>query len=281
MDTEVTISERRIDWLTCTARTGDRADTLETLGLAILDSAREFGDKIGPMGFQGYGGLASRHTFVGRRGDGVCVRLGGESASDYYVDVLSESDHCSRVDLCVTAYDATANITPADDIWRVAELDDPDSPSLPTVTRTQKRWGGYTTYVGSRASPIMARVYDKHAQSKGEYLNGSWRWELELKGHAAEQEAAYLMGDPKRESRAPAVIAEQFERWGLLVPWDASTDIELWRTPPRNSDLDQTARHLGRQYSKTAKRYVARYGIREFLALFSLDDDSLNGVNAK
>lgn len=270
MDAEVTISERRVDWVTVTARAGDRADRLEELGLTLLDSARSFGDNCEPMGFQGYSGQHAGSLFCGRRGDGVCLRVGGERASEYYVDILAEADHCSRVDLAVTAYDATASIAPADDIWRISESDDPTSPILPTVSRTQRRWGGYTTYIGSRTSAVMARVYDKHAESKGEYANGSWRWELELKGHASEQEAAHLMADPERESRAGAVIAAQFRRWGLLVPWNPGDNPELWRTPPRVSDLDRTARALSHQYTKTAKRYVERYGVPGFLNLFGL-----------
>lgn len=281
MESGVVISERGVDWITATARVGSSADRLEALGLALLDNARRDGDKCGTMGFQGYSGQSSRHIFCGRRSDGVCVRAGSNWASEHYVDILAEADNCSRVDLAVTAFDPTASIQPADDYWNIADADDPESPILPSVSRTQKRWGGYTTYIGSRSSELMARVYDKHAQSKGEYGKGSWRWELEIKGEYAKQEASHLLADPTRESRIPAIIAEQFQRWNLLVPWDPGGNPQLWRTPPRVSDLDRSARWLSHQYRKTAQWYVERYGLRAFLRLFNLDEQTMNGDNAK
>lgn len=266
----VVISERRLDWITAFARNGANADRLEDRALRWLGDAIGAGDKTGILGFQGFHGEGTAHIFAGRRSDGVLVRLGGEDASLHYRDVLADANHVSRIDLCVTVFDPTASINPAHDVWELGQAEDPDDAKMPTVTRTEERWGGYTTYLGRRASAVMARIYNKHKESKGAYANGSWRFELELKRHASEQEAIQLAGNPEREDDTPAILSEQFRRWGVLVPWSAMSSVELWRTPPRNRDLDQTARRLGAQYRKVAQRYVDRYGVDRFLELFGL-----------
>lgn len=272
----VTISERRVDWLTCFARTGESADALEEYTLSAMAAEIDAGNREGVFGFQGFVGQSAGHIQCGRRADGVLTRIGGGSASNHVHNVLPLATHVSRLDICTTIYDPSDTVRWADLIWQTKEAQGPGNTRGPKCTRTEEMWGGYTTYIGRRSSAVMARVYDKHAESKGDYAKGSWRFELELKKHASEQEASRLLADPHREDESPRIIAEQFKRWGLLVPWDTGSDIELWRTPARVSDLDKTARQLGNQYGKTAKRYVARYGLARFLALFGLDEQTMN-----
>lgn len=277
MSTEVIISERRIDWVTGFSRTGDRAARLAEVGQDILSREIGAGDKCTSFGFEGFYGQRTKHAFVGERHDGVLVRLGSETASDYIANVLPLFDHVSRIDYAVTVYDESASISPADDIWRKAVDEDEDAALMPTVTRTQKRWGGYTTYIGDRSSAVMARVYDKHMESKGEYHNGSWRFELELKRHASEQEFARLNGNPEREERAPDLIATQFSAWGLLVPWRVGSPTELWHTPPRQRDIERSRRWLKDQVGKSARWVASHDGVDGVLKLLALDEDSMNG----
>jgi hypothetical protein len=69
----------------------------------------------------------------------------------------------------------------------------------------------------------MIRVYDKHAESKDRYPRGAWRWEVEMKRHASEgQQRRWI--DKYQDGGYPlSVLAAEFKRIGLAVPWRVST----------------------------------------------------------
>jgi len=61
-----------------------------------------------------------------------------------------------------------------------------------TVVRQHGGAGGCTTYIGARTSPVMLRIYDKSAESKGK--QPASRIELEIKHEAAHEVTSILAG---------------------------------------------------------------------------------------
>jgi len=254
------IIEQRLDWLTCTARAGARAEELVAFGLVALEADAGQGDQVKPFAFQGYQGQGHKHLSVGDRSDGAIIVCRGAEADTLAPYLANLADHWSRVDVCVTAIADDPTYNPAQEYWELGQRDDPNDPALPKISQARTRWGGTTTYVGSRVSPVFARTYDKAAESKGRYPAASWRWELELKQFASETEQTRWQLDPNRSAMSRPLVAEQFRKWGLGVPFDSGDRCELWRSPKRERSVDSKERWLRDQVRGSAQLVAKIYG---------------------
>ena len=266
-----TIIEQRLDWLTCTARAGVRAEELVAFGLVALEADSGHGDKVEPFAFQGYQGQGHQHLSVGERSDGAIIVCRGAEADTLAPYLANLADHWSRVDVCVTAIADDPSYNPAQEYWELAQADDPTDPTLPKVSQARTRWGGTTTYVGSRASAVFARTYDKTQESRGRYPAASWRWELELKQFASETEQTRWQLDPGRSAMSRPLVAEQFRKWGLPVPFDSSDRCELWRSPKRERTVDSKERWLREQVRGSAQLVAKIYGRERVMSALGLD----------
>lgn len=277
--TRIRLVEARYDWITATAHAGPRGDNLEEFAREAIAAERVGGDALKSASVQGYSGEGTKHLFCGQRGDGVYVRASGSTADDLAPWLAKLADHWSRVDLCVTGQSAEPGYDPASEYWDLGQADDREHPRLPTISQARKRWGGITTYVGARSSAVHARTYDKHAESKGHYEPGTWRWELELKQFASEEEQSRALEQPRRFDDFRDVVAHQFTRWGLPIPFNEGAIVELWRAPKRQTDVDLKERWLRSYVAKSAQLVERVYGRDRVLAALGLEnDDSVTGA---
>lgn len=276
MDTDgkgLRIIEARYDWITATAKVGHRGDLLLDFATQAIHSSVQSGDVVRAGSVQGYSGEGTKHLWAGTRHDGTYIRASGHVAADLAPFFANLADHWSRADLCVTGVSSEPGYDPASLYWDLGQADDPEHPRLPTISQARKRWGGITTYVGGRASAVHARTYDKHAESNGIYEPGTWRWEIELKQFASEQEQARVQEGPIREEQIADVVHRQFTRWGLPVPWSSITQAELWRAPPRQHDADIKEKWL-RSFVRNSAQLVAKtYGRDRVLSALGLEND--------
>lgn len=261
------IDEQRIDWVTCYARNGPRADLLEAYASRSIELEQEAGDRLKRSAAYGFHGHGTRHCRVGRGAYGVLVRAGGQLANELYPHLAILSDHVSRVDYCVTATARSRRANPVRALARAKAHDDKEHPSLPSITVLDEIWGGKTCYIGDRESAVFARVYDKHKESNGEYPEGSWRWELELKRYASEFEHRESKQLQRTGEEIRGIVNGQFAAWGLCVPWNFSDSPERWRAPARLRDVDRTAQWLLHQVAPGAQRVAGRYGRDYVMAL--------------
>jgi len=122
-----------------------------------------------------------------------------------------------------------------------------------TIIKSDGGTGGCTTYVGSRHSPKLMRIYDKAKESKGKLLSS--RIEFELKHEAAQRVSelfkpldAYLL-----PSRLFTALLHEF--------WDEPTfpEIEaIWWGDVQTVDVHRKAR------MSTTKEWLARQVIPSF-----------------
>ena len=269
------VIEARPDYLTCSARDGDRADALERMAYDAIGRAEEAGDRVKPRGLEGYKGQGTDHIWSLRGPTGVVTVWKGVEADNNATTLAGLADHWSRFDLCVSGRPDTSDANPADEYYAIGLADDVDSPRLPTITQTRRRWGGTTTYIGSRASAIFARCYDKHAQNPRDYPEPTWRWELELKAFAAEAEHARYLDHPKRFDEVIQCVGRQFSSWSLPIPWEVDDDSRQWPQPPRRRTVDQKAEWLAKYVRQSAALVARHYGRGYVLRLLELDDDSM------
>lgn len=267
----VEIDESRVDWITCYARNGPKADLLEGYAQHVIDGDCQRGDAAKGSNFYGFSGKGTRHFKVGRGSYGVLVRAGGLDASDHFAHLSILADHVSRVDYCVTGRSTNAKFDPVAAIVERKRHDDPERPRMPPTMLHKEIWEGSTAELARRESAIFGRVYDKHKESGGEYPPGTWRWEVELKRYASEQEHERWHGRTPDGQSVLELVSTQFQRWGIRVPWDSRGDAPQWHAPPRKRDVDAAADWLQRQVGPSARWVAEIYGVDRLHELLGIE----------
>jgi hypothetical protein len=232
-----TLKEAHVDWLTATAGTGPQATALLDFGGTLLSYEREKGNYGRPSNFEGYHGTVTANLFVGWRLDGACIRLGGPMARDWWRDVARQSSNVTRIDLACTALRSPPDPDVAIQYWNGLPTQRVGAGRPTDYTCIQARLGGQTLYCGSRSSERFGRIYDKFRESKGEYKDGSWRFEVEYKRQAAKEVATYLLGHADIDARIAGIVERRYLAWGIVTPWSA---VEYsWREtyqPPKTDN---------------------------------------------
>jgi len=223
------ISEARCDWITCTAKHDERGVELLHFAIGWLEGEAKLGYKQTPYHLHGYQGFQTKHIRYGWGEHGALVVLSGDAAAEYCYSVAVLADHWSRVDYCVTVRDEAGEINPVQHYRDEVKRHATKPKGWPEMGRYEEMWGGDTFYIGRRISPYYLRVYNKTAESDGDYPPGSWRWEVEMKRHASEAAQARARQSGINASYIGAFLANELNRLGLTVPW--SPEISVKRDP--------------------------------------------------
>lgn len=221
------VLEARPDWLTGTARPGQRALFLRSCGDQWVTQRAAEGYVEKPFSWQGYSGRTVDGISSGGRDDGHLIRLSGECAARHFQVAHGLIDNISRLDLQVTLLDQNAERDWAKEVIETANRDKRCQAGMTGTTYLKSYPKGSTGYIGHRASQRYYRVYDKNAESRGCYPPGTWRWEIEWKQDRAIRVAEVL----KRERYSPeavrGILESSFFDYGVVIPAEV---IELdWR----------------------------------------------------
>jgi hypothetical protein len=277
MDGNWQIIEARVDWITATARTGERATELLDHGASILYEERTSGNYGRPSNFEGYHGTATAHSFVGFRTDSAIVRLGGELARDKWRVVHGSSQNVSRLDIAVTVQDSETRTDLAVAYW------DGIRERLPAVGRptevrlVQALRGGSTLYLGERSSDRFGRIYNKTAQTRGGYPEGCWRFELEYKKAVAAHVADTLAEAHGEPSGITQMVYDRYLAWGIECPWQREqSDITdtVHRDP---TDNETRFRWLSDQVRASIERLSTSYTADELRIALGLQHSEAAG----
>lgn len=216
-----------VDWITTTWRAGaidlDAAltDSMYSWACRYLRGGRAANPLL-TWAWQGYIGWQAGTLCWGERVDGFIVRVSGDLAAAYWQDERPIGHNISRIDLCV-------------DVWHETGLDDiialhkdtaleerARRPGRPyKVAHVNSFGNGDTLYLGSRASEIYVRIYNKERESDGEerYI-GCVRYEVEFKDSTA-NETVHGGGVRLRGARGIAkAVASVLLGRGVVLPGD-------------------------------------------------------------
>lgn len=139
------------------------------------------------------------------------------------------------------------------------------------VTLIDGSGAGDTLYVGSRKSSVFLRVYDKGAQSGAESgYGGSWRYEAETKGCAAEDAWTRIVNARSPEGEIFAIVSAEMERKCVPFPCRLFCGDLLRATGDRGSDDVRRLAWLVKQVKPTVKRLVGVFGREVVLAALGL-----------
>lgn len=256
-----------IDWLTLVTPASDALDTdaLERMHHAVTRDVYQgqSGIETKPWSFKGYAGWARGGFRWGYRRDGTIAQ-----ASSATADVIARAHHwygwhATRVDLQATVHEYAS---PGERIeaarHQALATRSAASGGRPSKVRHISGHGdGDSLYIGSRASQVMVRIYDKGAESPAEVAyRGCVRYEIEVKGLAAQALWGRLIDERDTRAALLKTIAARLAHHGITSPLDKHTDL---RYNPvgltATSDLDTQLAWLERSVAPVVKK-LARLG---------------------
>lgn len=215
---EYIVLECNVDWITATAGNGVRGNALHFQMMNNLEERGTEGYQIKPWYWNGYAGEVVDGCSVGKRADGTIVRLSGPMATRYWLSMMALADNVSRFDIQTTILDRKGEEDYAYHAFRKAGEAELVQSGLTHTKYTQSTPDGSTCNIGSRSSDRYFRVYDKTAETDGEYPNRSWRYEIEYKSRRAHHVASDLA---RARNLAPTIydrLAHAFATYGVGIP---------------------------------------------------------------
>lgn len=212
-----------IDWLSCSVPRGDTQSDLWLKATALIEEAREAGNRVKPWKLKSLQGVICDGTVRAFSPTHVFAQVTSERARAHAANLISSATHVSRIDLQVTAEGRPgANRSVARRAYRAVA---PHRRGGRPISRTLLLGtnGAATCYLGSRSSDIFGRVYDKGVESGWAEPGTIWRWELELKRDVANLNARELLQVEDLEEAVAGMVSAQLAQWNVSVPYKATS----------------------------------------------------------
>jgi hypothetical protein len=254
--------ESRYDWITATAKKEGLGGDLFEFGMNQMEAAANAGAKQRAWYWQGYTGFHSGNWSVGWGREGAIVVATQEGSEIGHRTLANLADHWSRCDMCVTGVDPTLEYSPVGDYWNLVKPGTTRRANAPIATVILNSKRGETFYLGRRSAAYYLRVYNKYIESDGEYPEGAWRFELEMKRHASEAEQLRVKDLPLGARKPTDVVATELFRQGLPVPWANDAPVDRAKTPPRRKELERALTWLQDQVAPTVEYVIQTAGAR-------------------
>lgn len=199
------IIETGVDYLTVTARTGAHREALHALGRHLCSEEENAGAEVRLWRFSGYRGFSSESVSWGLRREDSILRLSSNVASEFWTMAFQNSDNVSRIDVQVTVRTARP-VTKVLQSMRRSTHRGKKGVGRPRQYHYHiERSGPTAITVGSRASDVYLRAYNKEIESGLEHYSGCLRFEAELKRRQAKHIATQI-----HESSHPQIWIQQY-----------------------------------------------------------------------
>lgn len=218
---------------------------------------------------------------------GICLNMSGQGcrAFEEYSDIgwfdllqriFQANGKFTRLDI---AYDDHTGVL---DLNRI-RYDVEDRNYVSKSTKSEIIWSddqntdirGLTINIGSKASPVLIRIYDKAAERK---FDNSVHWvrvELQLR-HKRSQEAAKLLFSKQSIGIVSSGILRNYltfrvpsgdsnkSRWPIAYYWQQLLSnmekLSIWQAPGEPYNFEKTESHFFRQYGQMIQAYNAIHG---------------------
>jgi len=234
--------ESRVDWLTVTAHTEGNRERLYGLGESLnyqlcsgVLGGREWA-------WRGYVGKHVTTLTYGRRDDSDILQLSQLLADDMFNTAWAYADNCTRVDLAVTLkFEEEVDPLVRQHYAEANRFRRESRPEL-GIKLIEGNEKAQTLYVGSRASDLFCRVYDKGAEAGNDSYQHCLRYELEVKGDPARRCAAYLAAAADRSAACASAVYQHVTRRGIQPHFSAAhSDMRINYIRPSTDDASRMA----------------------------------------
>lgn len=289
-----------IDWITCTLVESnlEKSDTFKSWRRLFDAIARETNAKLVPAGWQGYKGIGMEGALLGTREDGACFRMTGAMAAKNWNRI--RGGKATRLDLQVTVIGLTEvggkfnvqKLPPH--LWHGdqaenANRDLPDDRKR-LISYNHNNKGGATLYIGSRQSSSFARIYDKSAESPGEWGGyNAWRYEVQFGKRLAQEIRETLMEQSSGglERSIIAAVWDWMRARGVFVPWSRGDGPALkMKEELEPKTTDRQLAWLHKQVAPTIRKLqeeglegdaiIALFGLERGLSIIAAMESGFN-----
>lgn len=268
------IVEMGIDYVTITEKDKDKWNALvalcETMVFPQLESIGHTWDSTRALG---YTGARLGTLFLGSRADSSMLRVSGADADWILIRLMNAFDwlHVTRLDVQATiAFEGDRMLYAEEQKANVLHHQEQESRrSHPKVTLISSTGNGDTLQVGSRASEIFVRLYDKWREQKLEYLPYTWRYEIELKKDSAQQALQALRNSQDRLATARDMLVGTLEHRGFQEPVLRSTGALVLSSHRAKTDSEKSLRWLREHVAPTVRKLLDRGHRETLLDIFS------------
>lgn len=247
-----------VDWITATATAQPAKDLLAAAGRAQIEREEGKGNCRRFSRFRNCVGYTAGQASVWASPDLVVAQLTGSGAYLHWPSLLVTGSNCSRLDLQVTVGAVPADHNLVREAWQILEATGGSQSPVRHRSLYTTRPAGDTLYLGSRQSHTLLRLYDKHAESKGTYPPGTWRYEVQARSRVAGRLAAdlRLAGEPERA--VVGHVYNRFARCGVRPAFSRSGADLCGQVPRVRTDAERTRRWLRLQVEPALRRLLLR-----------------------
>lgn len=273
--------EAGIDWMTGTSADDQGQELIKQLWNNMLDELRIGQAFRRKANWLGYAGWRVEHSFYGEREDGCCVVVSGPLAYNYGRAFLDVGARPSRLDLQVTGQPVTTAARSIESLFYQAREYRNPKHRPPALKMWVSREGPEGLYIGSRASEVMLRIYDKGRESRQAIYAGHLRVEAELKQRTALRFAgALLASEYTTEFCAGAVRGLAVGR-GITIPFEVEGPEVVLHKTSYVTPVEGKMAWLRSQVSPTIQALVDEVGWASVLSVImpdSLDKHTDTGL---
>lgn len=258
-----------IDYIRITSQDRQQKGRMLDYYRAIRVEDQRLGYKEQTGGAFGFMGKKCRHALYGDKDDWAMVQASGQAAKRS-MRLVADGTQATRIDLQLTYWVGEGEV---ENTIRRAYNDACQAPSLAhrpiKVNMIESRHKAQTVYLGSRASDVFFRIYDKYEESGKEEYKGCVRFELELKGRMAKALWQRWIDGTATLASALGMVINMLADRGVMVPCPDLEDQDIARLKPEKTALDGTLAWLQHQVAPTVRRLVGEFGyITPFRILF-------------
>lgn len=274
-----TVQHVGIDWITCSAEEGRRADLLREYGIELMMRHASEGNKVGPWKRGVYVGGGTKHVGVGEWRGRALVEVTGRLADDEWPELVALADKVSRIDVQVSVRQQPYDKMLAIRQWAKSLSRATAEGKRPDYDLYARRGQGSTLYIGEGASRYRARLYERWYKEQIDENKDVWRYEVQARRERAVQTAslAAASGEPTRWMAG--FVHQHFARRGVAPIYDAGDVSRPESLPQPQTDDDRSVKWLARSVAPVIRRLSAHGDMSRWqVALGIADTDAQEGT---
>lgn len=259
-----------LDYLRATSCEDGQIEQMFEASRFIMAVEEENGYTFKPGGQLGFYGRRTRHCFFGKREEWAMLQVTGKECRKHNNLLLNNCAHVTRIDLQITV-----RVEPGQSSNTIM---DAKMASIEKKPANGKKWKTKsrdtdnrieTVYIGSRESEWYGRIYDKYEESKSQEYKDCVRYEVEIKGEAA-QRVWIQLRSKGNQAMMVRIVQEWFKMHGVAIDVPDLNGVSYEKPQKEQHRDDKKLAWLARMVSGTVQHLCSTgHWYPAFEALFS------------